>query len=70
MYQSSLCGCSRALSLYAFMTKLFGYRQEAGFLGAKGFEPFVDARRNGLVGRRKDLSSPVVTLKSGLSLLV
>ena len=52
------------------MTKLFVHRQEAGFLGAKGFEPFVDAGRNGLVGRRKGLSSPVVTLKSGLSLLV
>ena len=52
------------------MTKLFVHRQEAGFLGVKAFEPFVNAGRNGLVGRRKGLLSAVVTLKSGLSLLV
>ena len=52
------------------MTKLFVHGQEAEFLGAKGFEPFVDAGRNGLVGRRKGLLNPMVMLNSGLSLLV
>ena len=45
-------------------------RQEAGFLGVKRFEPFMDAGRNALVGRSKGWSSAVVTSKSGLSLLI
>ena len=42
------CFCNRALC--AFVTGLFVRRQEAGLLGIKAFEPFVDAGRNGLVG--------------------
>ena len=61
------CFCNRALC--AVVTGLFVCRQEAGLLGVRRFEPFVDAGRNGLVGLRKGLLSAVVTLKSGLCCL-